>query len=118
MIKIVVGDYVWVTRWSDQDPNDPWHVGYVQETGLPGLDSFYIKVNNRWWKHYMKITEEQGLAILRTYPSLEKNINTNDHTGKEIKAGQKAIEKGKQYLNEIERLLIRKCVINSSLVRE
>jgi hypothetical protein len=71
-MKIAVGDYVWVSRWSDQDPNDPWYVGRIQEIDYSRLGSFYIKVGNRWWCHYRKITKEQGQAILRTYPPLEQ----------------------------------------------
>lgn len=72
-VGLGIGDYVWVTRWKDQDPNDPWYVGYIQEIDQ-GREDFCVKVGNRWWNSWncKKITGEQGKAILRTYPPLEK----------------------------------------------
>jgi hypothetical protein len=68
-MDVAVGDYVWATRWSDRDPNDPWAVGFVE-----ALDDDRVLVEGRYWPCFQKINEEQGRAILRTYPLIEKGI--------------------------------------------
>lgn len=64
-----VGDYVFASRWSDCDPGDPWHVGYVSEVG----EGYVVigEVSQRRWGNAMRISEEQGARIVQEYPVLE-----------------------------------------------
>lgn len=61
MIKI--GDYVHTSRWSDQDPNDPWCVGHVTEI----VDGRVIigMYSQRQWSNWEKITGDDGYKILK-----------------------------------------------------
>lgn len=73
--SLKVGDYVFASRWSDCDPSDPWAVGFVAELGdgyvqlaeSPGIQGA------RRWKHAMRISTEQGWAIVASYPELERS---------------------------------------------
>jgi len=67
---VKVGDYVFVSRWDDCDPADPWYVGHVSEVHVG-----YILVggSKRGWERAMHITEEQGQRILAQYPVMEDN---------------------------------------------
>lgn len=60
---IKIGDYVHASRWSDQDPNDPWCVGVVTE--IRGDYIVVGKYSNRLWPRWVKITAEEGLSILK-----------------------------------------------------
>lgn len=65
-----VGDYVFASRWTDCDPGDPWHIGYVSEVG-----SNYVvigAVSCRRWPNAMRITEDQGDRIAKEFPPLEQ----------------------------------------------
>lgn len=67
---LVIGDYVFASRWSDCDPGDPWHIGYVSEVGK---DYVVIgEVSLRRWGNAMRISEEQGHRIAKEYPVLEQ----------------------------------------------
>lgn len=61
--KISIGDYVHASRWSDQDPDDPWCVGHV--TKING-DRVVVGLHStREWPHWEKITGDQGYKILK-----------------------------------------------------
>ena len=76
-----INDYVFASKWSDEDPNDPWCVGFISEILEDSEDSDDIKVKvdgyNRYWKHCRKITKEEGDKILSIYPGLEGNSSEN-----------------------------------------
>ncbi len=70
-------DYVFATRWSDADWNDPWCVGFVAELGKN-----YVTLHNenggrvngvgmRGFKNAMRITAKQGSRIISEYSPLE-----------------------------------------------
>lgn len=66
---LVIGDYVFASRWSDCCPGDPWHVGHVSEVG-----SNYVVVggvSQRRFPNAMKITHEQGDRIIANFPKME-----------------------------------------------
>lgn len=65
MIK--VGDYVHASRWSDQDPNDPWCIGYVTEIiDIGGKNMVVVgEYSGRRWSNFEKITGDEGYKILR-----------------------------------------------------
>lgn len=73
-----INDYVFASRWSDEDPNDPWCVGFISEI-LEDSDNIKFKVDgyNRYWKHCRKITKEEGDKILSIYPGLEGHSSIN-----------------------------------------
>lgn len=61
---IAIGDYVHASRWSDQDPNDPWCVGHVTRFG----NDFVVigKFSERVWPRWVKITAEEGRHLLKS----------------------------------------------------
>jgi len=64
-----IGDYVFVTRWGDADPNDPWAVGFLSEIAIiKGIDFYKIPNSNRLWHHCKRITKKRGEKILLEYP--------------------------------------------------
>ena len=72
--KIDIGDYVFVSRWSDEDPNDPWYVGQVTAIMADGdthTRRYQVDYRSRWWRHIRKITRKEGERILSEYPKLE-----------------------------------------------
>ncbi|MGZ4953564.1 MAG: hypothetical protein ACXV8Q_00510 [Methylobacter sp.] len=75
--ELAIDDYVFASRWSDCDPNDPWAVGYISFIG----DGF-IRVSNkdgsmidgvgaRLWPNAMRISSEVGEKIVKNMPGLE-----------------------------------------------
>ncbi len=72
MRDINVDDYVFVSRWSDEDPNDPWYVGFISEVGEDSRGKFFrVHDQARYWRNCRKITKEEGDTILATFPDLE-----------------------------------------------
>ena len=80
--SVKLGDYVFASRWSDCDPNDPWAVGFV--TGLiQGKDSKVFvtigdlegkpipNIGNRWFHNVIPISHKLGKKLCETMPSLE-----------------------------------------------
>lgn len=64
-----VGDYVFASRYSDCDWNDPWKVGVVTRVSDLG---HYISIGDFGiWKYAMPITKEQGDNVILRYPHLE-----------------------------------------------
>ncbi len=72
-----VGDYLFATRWSDADWNDPYGVGFLAESGhncirLANEDGSLIHgVGMRAFRYAVKITGDQGKRILSEYPPRE-----------------------------------------------
>ena len=65
---IKLGDYVFVSRWSDGDLNDPWYVGFLKEMGEDNRGNFY-KVEEQdnmdhIYRHCIKLTKKDGEKIL------------------------------------------------------
>jgi len=77
---LVVGDYVFASRWSDCNPGDPWCVGHVAEIHLSAPEQAvpypgYVVLaegSYRRWPHAMRITLEQGARIIAELPRMEK----------------------------------------------
>jgi hypothetical protein len=64
-----VGDYVFVSKYGDAYPNDPWHVGIVNEIGIDRKGTF-IRIYDagvRTWRNAVKIDKETGDSILSAY---------------------------------------------------
>jgi hypothetical protein len=63
-----LGDYVIASRWSDLDPNDPWHVGYVVGVldHVRGM-GYYLEGSERQWKHVWRISKEEGAEWLKNF---------------------------------------------------
>jgi hypothetical protein len=75
--RLKIGDYVFVSRWSDGDPNDPWYVSTLKEIIIDSRGTYFkVDGSEMWWKHIKTITKEEGEEILRTYPKLE-SLNCN-----------------------------------------
>jgi|WetSurMetagenome_2_1015567.scaffolds.fasta_scaffold547108_2 hypothetical protein len=67
-----IGDYVFVSRWSDGDPNDPWYVSTLKEIIIDQRGTYFkVDGSERWWRHIKYITKEEGEEILQTYQKLE-----------------------------------------------
>jgi len=57
---VKIGDYVFVSKYSDKDPYDPWNIGLICEYGVDTIGHFY-KVNaGRQYRHVWKIEEEEA----------------------------------------------------------
>jgi hypothetical protein len=56
-----IGQYVLVTKWSDKDPHDPWHISFV-EAIIIRKDAVRYKIqgSNREWNHCFRITAQEG----------------------------------------------------------
>ena len=77
-MEINIGDYVFTSRWSDCDPNDPWAIGLVLEKP----DNKYYIVGNedgslipvvqrRMFHHAVKIAFEFGDKLCQEMPKLQ-----------------------------------------------
>jgi len=72
--KINIGNYVFASRWSDEDPNDPWYVGRVTAIMADGdlhVRRYQVEHQSRWWPHVRRISSKEGEKILSEYPKLE-----------------------------------------------
>ena len=75
---IDIGDYVLATRWPDEDPNDPWAVGFV--VGIHADWGVMVSDHNckpiqgiglRWFSNARKISADDGKKIVKEWPRLE-----------------------------------------------
>ena len=77
--RVKMHDYVFVSRWPDCDPNDPWAVGYIIEVGINYVvvaneDGTIIpEVGIRRWPNVMKITKKVGRMIAAKMPGMEES---------------------------------------------
>ncbi len=70
-----IGDYVFVSRWSDGDPNDPWHVGFLERVTKHSVEDVYqVKESLRVYPNCRHLTKAQGERIVREYPDLEGSV--------------------------------------------
>jgi hypothetical protein len=67
MGPINLGDYVLATTYIDEDPNDPWRVGFVCKIVLTRRGVSYVVgekdgtwTDKREYRHARKITQEEG----------------------------------------------------------
>lgn len=69
-----IGDYVFVSKYPDNDPCDPWCIGIIFEIGIDSKSGFIRvdsrqnkneNVNMRCWRNVKKLTKEQGKEILK-----------------------------------------------------
>ncbi len=69
----IIGSYCFFSRWSDEDPNDPWYVGILEEIQDDYEPNNYYKPENfhRVFPNCRRISREEGEYILNTYPQLE-----------------------------------------------
>lgn len=65
-------DYVFVSRWSDCDPGDPWYVGHVSEVNYSSGTVLLAETLCRHWRHAMRITPTQGARVLALLPGMER----------------------------------------------
>lgn len=68
---IKLGDYVHASRWSDQDPNDPWCVRHATFVA----DNFIIvgAFSNRRWPNAVKIDGAEGKRL-----QVERGVYTQE----------------------------------------
>ena len=63
-----IGEYVLASRWRSADPNDPWHVGFVESiTQYENGYTYKLKDSQRQWKHVRRLTQEEGQDWLYRY---------------------------------------------------
>lgn len=74
---LVVGDYVFASRWSDCDPGDPWAVGHISELGR--IFVVVADASQRHWPKAMRISHEQGRRIVEQYPPMEDNYKPRNY---------------------------------------
>jgi len=69
-----IGDYCLASKYSDEDPYDPWYIGYLEEIRITP-DATYYKIEGcyREFKHCRKITFEYGANYIRTIKLLYPN---------------------------------------------
>ncbi len=63
-----IGDYVYVTKYSDADPNDPWAIGCIDEIGKDQRGGF-IRIYEhgvRPWRYAIKISKKEGELLLKS----------------------------------------------------
>ena len=67
-MDIEIGDYVYAHSYSDDDPNDPWAVGFLQDVFTSERGTRYRLKDTglppRYYRHCRKITKEEGERIL------------------------------------------------------
>lgn len=82
MSDAAVGDYVYATKWSDGDAEDPWAVGHVVDirttfdqkrwrVKFTLTDKFYPSIEDYeyWFRHAVKLKNPQhGEWILNNRP--------------------------------------------------
>lgn len=80
--SIGIGDYVFASRYSDCDPNDPWAIGLItsiiKDTNgrvyatISDLDGILIpKIGNRMFRNIIPISCELGERLCEAMPYLE-----------------------------------------------
>ena len=72
MIKVKnvkMGDYVFLAKYSDKDPYDPWYVGFIIEHGQDKRGPYYRTEQNdkRLFRHVWKVTGEEGTELINNY---------------------------------------------------
>ena len=60
-----VGDYVLCSRWSDEDPNDPWEIGFLIAIIEDKGKKKYL-ISKRFYPHCRRISAEEGAKIIET----------------------------------------------------
>ena len=73
---LVEGDYIFACSWSDADWNDPWVVGYVCELDnehvIVGDRTGLLLAGQRGFRFYVKLSPDQGEAIISNYVRRER----------------------------------------------
>ena len=61
-----IGDYVLVSKYSDRDPQDTWHVGFISKVELVhGSILYSVEDGNRsYYKCCWRITRAEGNKII------------------------------------------------------
>lgn len=61
-----VGDYGLASRYSDEDPTDPWYVGQLDEVGEDHKGYYFIihDSTQKKFRHFRKLTSCEGVEIL------------------------------------------------------
>lgn len=84
-LSVKIGDYVFASRWSDCNPNDPWAIGLVtsviKDTNsrvyvtISDLDGILIpNVGNRMFRNTIPISYELGERLCEIMPGLEEAL--------------------------------------------
>lgn len=67
-LGLSMGDYCLATRWSDEDPADPWAIGFICAIMIKETETLYKlrgdRVPDRWFKHCRRISEDEAKAKL------------------------------------------------------
>ncbi len=71
-LRLKLMDYCFASRWSDEDPQDPWAVGWLIEIRVDQNGQWFKLqghgVPDRLFPHCRKITEKQGRRIVAHGP--------------------------------------------------
>lgn len=64
-----LGQYLFVTKFQDANPNDPWYVGLVDEIGrdLRGPYVRFYDAGIRKWRNALAICKDEGRVIIDRY---------------------------------------------------
>lgn len=58
--KPKIGNWVFVSRWSDKHPDDPWAFGFVESIIIDKKWTCVTITNSsRYWPHFWKIKETE-----------------------------------------------------------
>jgi len=79
---IRLGDYVFVSKYSDGDLDDPWYIGLLKEMGEDRKGNFYRVGDGCWnhsrfYRHCRKLTREEGEKILSHYDVGSRGLITD-----------------------------------------
>lgn len=62
------GQYCLASAWKDEDPNDPWSIGFLHEILYTKFTTYYKlkgeNVDTRWFRHCRPISEEEAKVWL------------------------------------------------------
>lgn len=63
-----IGDYVFVCKYFDADPNDPWAINHIEEIGKD-RKGWFVRVANwsRKWRFIKCLNADEGASILKFY---------------------------------------------------
>ena len=89
-----IGDYCHAHRWSDQDPNDPFAVGFLKTVIITKSGpSFALEgdgVPERFFPHCEKITPEEGVCLLAR--NQQDSLSEEPHIGDRVRASMNSLD--------------------------
>ena len=67
IIRVKIGDYVFLSFHPDRDKDGPWAVGWISEHGTDLTGKFYRVGGSKIYRHAWKITKSEGGKLIKKY---------------------------------------------------